>query len=256
MLLFSSLLVVSLNSFAQEENESFNEGGSDFDVTNVMDQQSSLGALLGYTDIGGQKFIGMRIQPELAFGKLGFGLDIPLLFSLEGDGLRTEEFKSGVGWLRMFRYVRWGVKKKDPFYVRVGDLTGSWIGYGILLDNYSNSISFEKRKLGATFDILIKNTVGVEGLYSDFDMASFNLFAIRPYVKPFGRTRIPIVRTTDMGFTFVTDHDQTFVETDSVKSQSNTFLDKGINAWALDIGVMPVTTSFMQLKVYSQYGSF
>lgn len=254
ILLLGFVLLAPFYMIGQEE-ETTNEFG-DFDVSNPMEQQSSLGALLGYTDIGGQQFIGMRIQPEFALGKLGFGLDIPLLFSLNDGTFRTEEFKDGVGWLRMVRYVRWGVKKRDPFYIRVGDLTGSWIGYGMLLDNYTNSTSFEKRKLGATFDILVGNLVGVEGLYSDFDMTSFNLFAIRPYVKPFGRTRIPIIRTTDMGVTFVTDHDQTFIDVnDSVRHQTNHYLDKGMNAWALDIGMMPVTTSFMQVKVYAQYGN-
>jgi len=263
MLLLSFLLVVPASVVGQEGEEP--TGFDSFDPTTAMDQQSSFGALLGYTDIGGQKYMGMRIQPEFALGKLGFGLDIPLLFSLEGNGIRTEEFESGVGWLRMIRYVRWGVKKRDPVYIKVGDLTGEWIGYGILLDNYTNSISFEKRKMGASWDILIKNMVGIEGLYSDFDAGSFNLFAIRPYVKPFGRTRIPIVRTTDFGFTYLTDRDQTFIETDlkdddgnvigTEKTQNNLFLDKGISAWAFDIGVMPVSTSFMQLKVYAQYGS-
>ncbi len=260
MLMFVFLIAFQSGAFGQEEepieeptDESVNEFG-DFDVTNTMDQQSSLGALLGYTDIGGDKFVGMRIQPEFALGKLGFGLDIPLLFSIDDGSFRTEEFNDGVGWLRMVRYVRWGVKKRDPVYIRVGDLSGSWIGYGILLDNYTNSISFEKRKIGATFDVLVGNMVGIEGLYSDFDMTSFNLFAIRPYVKPFGRTRIPVVRTTDMGFTFVTDHDETKIKTADGYYQ-NKFIKDGMSGWSLDIGVMPVSMSFMQLKVYAQIGN-
>jgi hypothetical protein len=173
-----ALLFIALMPFAaisQEEENPANEF-SGFDVTNPMAQQSSLGALLGYTDIGGQKFIGMRIQPEFVLGKFAIGLDVPILFNIEDNfKLRTEEFKDGVGWFRMMRYVSWGVKKRDPVYIRVGDLTGSWIGYGILLDNYTNAVSFEKRKVGATFDVLVKNLVGVEGLYSDFDPTSFNL---------------------------------------------------------------------------------
>ena len=260
--LLALLIIMPLEVSAQEDGPS--DEFSDFDVTNAMDQQSSLGAMLGYTNIGGESYVGMRIQPEFALGKLGFGLDIPLLFSLEGEGMRTQEFESGVGWLRLFRYVRWGVKKRDPFYIRVGDLTGESIGYGMLLDNYTNSVGFEKRKVGVSWDILIKNMVGIEGLYSDFDAGSFNLFAIRPYVKPFGRTRIPIVRTTDIGFTYVMDKDQTFVETEveqgdgttiKEKYKTNHFLDDGVSAWAVDIGVMPVSMSFMQVKVYAQYGS-
>lgn len=248
---FLFFLVMPFNASSQEDPTT---GFGDFDLTNPMNQQSSFGALLGLTDIGGEKFVGMRIQPEFVLGKLGFGLDVPFMFSVEDWKLRTEEFKDGVGLLRMIRYVSWGVKKRDPVYVRVGDLTGSWIGYGILLDNYTNQVSFEKRKMGATFDVLVKNLVGVEGLYSDFDMTSMNLLAIRPYVKPLGRTSIPVVKTIDFGFTYLTDKDQTKIKTDTLSFQNNRFLDKGMSAWALDMGVMPVNMSFMQLRLYAQYG--
>ncbi len=254
-LLFAVLLLASTKVLAQEDSKDTGKNAfGDFDVTNVLDEQSYLGAMLGYTSIGGQKYIGLRIQPELAFGKLGVGVDIPLLFSLDGKGLRNEEFTSGVGWLRMIRYVRWGVKKRDPFYIRVGDLTGSWIGYGLLLDNYTNSTSFEKRKLGVTWDILVKNFIGVEGLYSDIDSKSFNLLAIRPYIKPFGNTSIPIIRTMDMGFTYVTDHDNTEVTTDKMTYTPNKYIKDGVSAWSIDVGFMPISMSFMQLKVYAQYG--
>ncbi len=252
-LLFAVLAFVPIGVLAQDGNqEAGNNAFENFDITNVLDEQSSLGANLGYTSIGGQKYLGFRLQSELAFGKFGVGIDVPLMFSLEGEGLRTEEFTSGVGWLRMIRYLRWGVKKRDPLYIKVGDLTGEWIGYGLLVDNYTNATSFEKRKLGVTWDILVKNFIGVEGLYSDIDMKSFNLLAIRPYLKPFGNTSIPILRTMDMGFTYVTDHDDT--ETDKLTYYPNEYIKDGVSAWAVDVGFMPINMSFMQLKVYAQYG--
>jgi hypothetical protein len=247
------LLVLPFMAMSQEDNKPVNEFGG-FDVSNPMNQQSSFGALLGYTDIGGEKFVGMRIQPEFVFGKLGFGLDIPFLFSVPDFKLRTDEYKDGVGLLRMIRYVSWGVKKRDPIYIRFGDLSDSYIGYGILLDNYTNSISFEKRKMGLSWDILVKNLVGVEGLYSDLDFTSPNLLALRPYVKPLGRTSIPVAKTLDIGFTFITDHDQTYLQTDSVRIQNNKFLDKGMKAWALDMGIIPINRTFLQLRAYMQYG--
>ena len=251
------LLLQQAVSFAQDEVNPDEFGG--FDVTNPMDQQNGLGALLGYTKIGDQEFVGMRIQPEFNFGKIGFGVDIPLMFNLQTGKFRKDEFKDGIAWLRCVRYVRYGVKKRDPFYIRVGDLTGSYIGYGILVDNYSNSISFDKRKLGISYDILIGNMVGIEGLYSDVSAAS-NLFAIRPYIKPFGRTRIPIIRTMDIGATYVTDHDNTRIlpnkdNTGDKDTIQNKFIKDGMNAWALDAGVMPISNAFMQLKVYVQYGN-
>ncbi|MBN1252442.1 MAG: hypothetical protein JXR51_09235 [Bacteroidales bacterium] len=247
----------NFSAIAQDEGTGTDEN-SDFDIENSMGNQSSLSALLGYTDIGGEQFIGLRIQPELSIGKLGFGFDIPLMFNLSDGSLRTEEFKDGVGWARLIRYVRWGVKKKDPVYVRVGDLTGSYIGYGLLLDNYTNATSFEKRKVGLTFDVLVKNFIGVEGLYSDFDPVSTNLLAFRPYVKPLGMTDIPIAKTIDIGFTYVTDHDQTAIITEDADGNEienkNEYIKDGMKAWSIDMGVIPLSNSFMQIRLYTQYG--
>ncbi len=237
------------------ENADQMEGFENFDFNSgSLDKESALGAFLGYSKIGGEEFVGMRIMPDLNFGKFGVGLNIPIMFNTSDWSFRTDEFKDGVGWLRIIDYVRYGVKKRDPFYVRVGSLTGSYMGYGFLLDNYTNVISFDKRKIGANFDILVKDMFGIEGLYSDFDMNSFNLLSIRPYVKPLGKTSIPILKTTDIGFTYVTDHDKTQIQlTDSTKLQ-NQYIESGQNAWSVDMGIIPINRSFMQLKVYTQYG--
>ena len=248
--------LMQFNTIAQEETTGGDDAG--FDIENSMGESSSLSALLGYSNIGGEQFIGFRVQPEFVIGKFGVGLDIPLMFSLNDGSLRTEEFTDGVGWARLIRYLRWGVKKKDPVYVRVGDLTGSYIGYGMLLDNYTNATSFDKRKVGVTFDILVKNIVGIEGLYSDFDPASTNLLAIRPYVKPLGMTEIPIAKTLDIGFTSVSDHDATVFYTqdeagNEIKHQ-NTYIKDGMKGWALDMGVIPLSNQFMRIGLYTQYG--
>jgi len=256
-----SILVFALfqfNAIAQEDDPD-GEAGAGFDLENAMDNQSSLSALLGYSDIGGEKFIGFRIQPELAIGKLGFGFDVPIMFNLEDGSFRTDEFRDGVGWARLIRYVRWGVKKKDPVFVKVGDLTGSYIGYGILVDNYSNATSFDKRKVGITFDVLVKKLIGLEGLYSDFDPMSTNLLAIRPYIKPLGMTNIPIAKTLELGYSFVSDHDATAFTTkdeDGTEIEhKNHFIEDGMKGSAIDMGITPISNKFMRLNLYTQYAT-
>ena len=256
----------SLNVFAQEETEE-TTGATASDVVNMaggfdnfdfssggLDKESALGAFLGYSKIGNEGFVGMRLRPDLNFGKFGVGLNIPIMFSTDDWSFRKDEFQDGIGWARIIDYVRYGVKKRDPFYIRVGSLTGSYMGYGLLLDNYTNVISFDKRKIGATFDILIGDMVGIEGLYSDFDMASFNLLSVRPYVKPLAKTGIPIVKSVDIGYTYVTDHDKTSVGLTDSTSIQNKYIEAGQKAWSVDMGVIPINRSFMQLKVYTQYG--
>ena len=147
----------------------------------------------GYMRVGNSDYFGLRIQPEISFLKFGIGLDIPVyvnLTKLPGKwDLYTDEFKGGVGALRLISYARWGVRKADPFFIRVGMLDNTTVGYGLLVENYTNSISFDQKKFGLNFDILVKNFIGLEGLYSDFNAASFNLMAIRPYIK-IGRAHV------------------------------------------------------------------
>jgi len=266
--LLAVLFVVSTNvsMFAQEETEEITEsaagdiinqagGFENFDFSSGgLDKESALGAFLGYSKIGDEGFVGMRLRPDFSFGKFGVGLNIPIMFSTSDWSFRKDEFQDGIGWARIIDYVRYGVKKRDPFYIRVGSLTGSYIGYGLLLDNYTNVISFDKRKLGATFDILIGEMVGIEGLYSDFDMSSFNLLALRPYVKPLAKTGLPIVKTVDVGYTFVTDHDKTSIGLTDSTAMQNKYIEAGQNAWSVDMGIIPINRSFMQLRVYTQYG--
>ena len=233
-------------SYAQDDSEGF-----DF-TQPELEQTSNLAIPLLYSQVGEQGYVGIRIQPELVFGKLGFGLDIPVMFNVDDWKLRTDEFESGVGWLRMLRYIRWGVKKRDPVYVRVGELSGAYLGYGILVNNYENSVSFDKRKIGAEFDILINDMYGLEGMYSDFDFTSLNLLATRAYIRPLGKSGIPIIKTLDVGVSYVTDHDNTKIITDSI-SIGNKYIESGQNAIAGDIGVQLINNSFVHLTAFTQY---
>ena len=221
---------------------------SNFDLFN---QPSTVNTNLGFTQIDNVQYFGIRFQPELSIGKLGFGLDVPLFFSLDGGNIRTEEYTDGVGYFRLINYIKWGKKKKDPLYIRLGNLNHAYLGYGILLNNYSNSVSYEKRKLGLSFDFEIGGKIGIEGIYSDLNPESVTLLAFRPYYKPFGNLWTPIVKTIEFGFSYVTDHDQT---KSLFKDVTNKFLKNGMNAWAVDVGAFLLNTDFIDWTIFTQYG--
>jgi len=235
-------------AMSQEDDEA----GNGFDAVNPMEQVSNLGANFGMTSVGGQNYIGFRINPEISLLKFGVGLDIPIMFNLEDGKFRTDEFKDGVGIFRMIRYVRYGVKKRDPFYIRLGDISGAYLGYGMLLNNYTNSYSYEKRKLGISMDILIKKKFGLELVYSDVDLRSANLFAIRPYIRPFGATGIPIVKTLDIGISYVTDHDVTKLVVDG-KTIQNDFIVDGMGGYGADMGLYFINNRWVRLSGFMQY---
>lgn len=215
---------------------------------------SSSGSFTGgvtYTQIGSESFVGLVLSPEFKIGKVGVGLNIPILYGLEDNSIRTEIFKGGVGPLRLIRYVRYGTQKTDPVYVRVGELSGTMIGFGGLVNNYTNTTSYEKRKVGLHFDVnFMQGLGGIEGLYSDFDPVSLNLLAIRPYSRPLIWTDIPIVRTLEIGATFIKDKDQT-----SRNGETYNFTKDGIGAFGIDMGVVLWKIPFLQIDLFANYSS-
>lgn len=208
-----------------------------------------------YTTIGNEAYVGMVLSPEFTIGKVGVGLNIPILYGLDSKSVRTEIFKDGVGAARLIRYVRYGNQKQDPVYVKVGQLDGTMIGFGGLVNNYSNTTSFEKRKVGLHFDINYKGYAGVEGLYSDFDPASQNLLVARPYIRPMAFTDIPVIKTLEFGATMLSDKDQTSFPTSDSTSTSYAFTSQGVKAFGLDVGMTVLKVPFVQIDLFANYSN-
>ena len=199
---------------------------------------SQMNMPFGYTRIGDKDYISLRFQPEFSFGKFGVGLDVPFLYSPADGKFRWEEYKGGVGPLRLIRYVRYGVKHVDPVYARVGDISGTSLGYGLTMYNYSNAVSFEKRKWGLNYDLNYDLRFGVEGVYSDFN--GFNIFGIRPYARPLKTSEIPVIKTLEVGVTYITDQDKNM-----------TF--RGVTEMGADLGVTVFQNSFVQILPYMEF---
>ncbi len=246
---FTLLLLITL-SFLNISNAQENDLSSEFE--SAFDDKNIFNANLGLTSIDGNNYFGMRIQPEFTFGKLGLGLDVPLLFNIENGKIRSEEFNHGAGILRMIRFLRYGNKNTDPIYVKVGDLTGERLGFGALVGNYTNATSFERRKVGISASILVKNLVGLEFIYSDLSFdGSMKMLGLRPFVKPFGNSNIPIIKTMEIGASFVTDKDN--YQEEGATEITTLYTNDGVNATSFDIGVSLLKTSMLNLRMDAQY---
>ncbi|PWG05437.1 hypothetical protein [Polaribacter aquimarinus] len=218
----------------------------------AFDEDNVFNANIGLTNIDGQNYFGMRIQPEFSFGKFGLGLDIPLLFDIENGQIRKEEFNHGAGILRMIRFFRYGDKNTDPIYVKVGDLSGERLGFGSLIGNYTNATSFERRKVGISASILIKKIAGLEIIYSDLNFdGSSKMLGLRPFVKPFGRTEIPIIKTIEIGASFVSDNDD--YQEEGAQQITTKYSSDGVKAMSFDLGLSLVRTNLLNLRLDAQY---
>ena len=242
------LLLVLLTSTLHFSIKAQEAGGNDMATIDpqamLMDSVSSIKASFGLTQIGGENYVGLRLQPEFRISKFGFGFDIPVQFNIDTKEFRDEEFKGGLEVVRMIRYFSFGVKKADQVYVRAGDMTGVSLGYGALINNYSNSPSFEFRKFGLNVDLNYQGLFGVEAIYSD--IKDVNLLGVRPYVRPLRKTVIPIVKTLEFGASFVVDKGKNADSTGFFLKQ------KGINANTFDAGVTFLNTGFIKLVGFGQ----
>ncbi|MEL6562190.1 MAG: hypothetical protein AAFQ94_28650 [Bacteroidota bacterium] len=218
-----------------------------------LNQNSLIRGGFTFTRIDDQNFVGLTLNPEFNLGKVGVGLNVPILYGLDDQSFRTDIFEDGIGIGRLITYIRYGTQKKDPLYVRVGELTNTMIGFGGLVNNYSNAISFEKRKVGLHYDFNVKGIAGIEGMYSDFDASSLNLFVLRPYVRPLAKSGIPIINTFEIGATFLRDNDQTKRPVSDSTFVTNTFTEPGIGAFGIDAGVTLLRVPFIQIDLFTNY---
>ena len=99
---------------------------------------------LGFTLIDGEPFFRFQLQPEVDLGKVGFGLDVVLLYNPFADEEeRSILAEDGETWddistlLRTVRYLRYG-HPSDSFYTRFGELDYVTIGHGFIMSGYSN----------------------------------------------------------------------------------------------------------------------
>jgi hypothetical protein len=218
-------------------------------------QQSAITGGLGATIIDGDLWFLFNIKPELAFGKFGAGLDINLRFNKEGK-IRKEDFKDAYGYLRMIRYLRWG-QKDDDFYIRVGSLDYARLGNGFILNNYTNSASYDLRKIGLEFD-LNAEFFGGEFVYSDFARGS--IFGTRLHILPFRfippLDKTPLIKNVELGATYVVDFDSAAnysypaPNDDTLKHA----VTKGnLTVYGFDLSIPIISIPMIKSKIYVDY---
>ena len=162
----------------------------------------------------------LSLSPDIAYGKLGIGLDITFHYTFTGPPPSGDEFyvrqedwvPTGDDsildvYLPKFRYIRWG-HKGDPLYIKLGSIDDATLGNGFIMGNYSNTLFLpEKRIFGLTFDLdgelFNFPVVGMETFTAN--LAQFDVMGFRPFVRPLINTDIPILSNLQLGATLAVD---------------------------------------------------
>ena len=102
----------------------------------------------GSTTLNEKIFNQFSIRPEFSVGKIGVGLDIYFYFDENGN-LYDENWnfssssKSYKTLIDKIYYIRWGYPT-DDLYFRIGSLPNISMGYGSLVNSYSNIMDYPR----------------------------------------------------------------------------------------------------------------
>ncbi len=142
----------------------------------AQDTEDKMGGsvIVGATTINNTNYQQIGLRADLPIWKLGFGLDIQLYIDDQGN-IREEDWDEFEDYLDKIYYVRWA-KKGDPFYLKVGGIENASLGYGIILNNYSNMVQYPTyKRIGMESSMKI-GPVGTEIFINNFKEA----FADKP----------------------------------------------------------------------------
>ena len=110
----------------------------------------SMGLGIGSATLDGVLYNQLALRPEINIWKLGIGLDLVLYVDNEGN-MRMEEWdiKNDPSLLLdKILFLRFG-KKEDPIWIKYGSIESMTLGYGGLMNSYSNMMEFPSvRRVG------------------------------------------------------------------------------------------------------------
>lgn len=176
----------------------------------------------------------VSFAPEIAFGKFGIGLGLNLLINNDGE-IREKDLK----FANFIRYLRYG-QKRQPLYVRLGQLDYATIGHGFIMHHYNNSIIDGHKRIGLQFDMDFEN-YGFETVVSNLGKAE--IFGGRVYYRPLKDvTAIPIIKDITFGASLIADI-----------SDDASMYDENVYVYGGDIELPIINTDMWNTYLYFDY---
>lgn len=171
----------------------------------------------GTVTMGGVQWQRFSFRPDIPIGKFGVGLDLELF--IDNEGKISDE-----GWdfsttsktwdtlTRKIYYLRYG-KPFDRFYIRAGALDDVTLGYGLIMDEYRNTLNYPAdKKLGIDMEIRDIGTFGLDihGMVNSVgDFRNKGAVAgVRVAFKPLKPMNAGLLSKLTFGASFVRDINQ------------------------------------------------
>ncbi len=245
------LLVFTLPIYGQKEATTLYGGPPDPEEL-ALNQAGISG--LGLTVIDGAPYYRTQLQPDIDLGKVGFGLDIVLLYTpnpgIDEEGNEKPKIRAedGEEWdnlstfLRTIRYVRYG-HLRDAFYARFGELDYVTIGHGFIMSGYSN---YDRRGLRLNVSTKSKK-FGVETMVNNLGRPV--VFGGRAYFRPLQRGgNSSFLRRLEIGGTYLTDIEPNLIP--DQKGVGATINEDPMIALGGDVGIPIIDNRLLRLDLY------
>lgn len=173
-------------------------------ITSIQAQNSfALRGVFGLATIDDKVWGQFALRPTVDFWKIKLGLDIVLYFDQNGKIHQDEwDFSNGTAikntLLDKIYFIQYGTRY-EPFYFRAGALNRTTLGYGILVNRYSNTFDYpQQRKIGLDAKIQTKS-LSMQGFVNNFKE---NCSVVG------GRVSSVVPTGLHLGITAVTDQNQ------------------------------------------------
>lgn len=135
-------------------------------------EKNNMTGAFGTVTMDGKIWNQLAFRPEIPLGKFGLALDLVFYFDENGNLHKDEwDFSDGNAiknsLIDKIYYLRYGYPG-DPLFGKIGALDQVQLGYGILVDGYSNAIEYPQvRKTGMNFEYS-KGLYSFQGFVNDF----------------------------------------------------------------------------------------
>ncbi len=169
----------------------------------------------GTVTVNNEQWTRIALGVDVPIWKFGVFFDLELFIDNEGQfSDKGWNFKDD--WVealtRKIRYIRFGYEQ-DPLFIKFGGLSDVTLGYGFLVDRFTNMLHYPDQKLlGLQFYL---NDIGPIGLTLQTMLADFKdfgndggVFAARLAFTPMKSSKIPIVNGISIGGTYAMDINQ------------------------------------------------
>jgi len=169
----------------------------------------------GTATIDDKQWTRIALGLDVPIWKFGIFFDVELFVDNEGR-FSDKGWNFDDDWVdalsRKIRYIRFG-QEGDPLFIKFGGLSSVTMGYGFLVDRFTNMLHYPDEKLlGLQFDLNDISPIGLSLQTLVADFKDFNndggLAAARLGFKPLKVTGIPILKGLTFSGSYARDFNQ------------------------------------------------